>query len=714
MAKSEIENKGAALPGTPPGADAGTVALLHGKGISSALIIDDAYDPLVRDDYEEDISEFWERVIRDDDALAELRQLGISGAEDIDDARLKTLWDAREAASERLAEPIQILFSLRIEKQRPLNMLADHLRRFEVKPHFLGGREAFPDEPHKLVFLDYYLGVADDASAVGVSTNKASDLYRRSKDDAGKPFIVLMSSTTDADAAKENFRRSSGLLAGLFGYVPKSDLRDLEKLRLRLVSWAIGLPARHEIQRFVEAMELALKNATEPFFTRLRGLSLEDYVNLQWLSLQPDGHPLGDYMVWLYKSLLAHLLHGDEGVLDQQRKLDAMSFDSFLPAQGRASVQLAELFWHALTEPGVGDVGPHPRAPAASPEPYLHLGDLFGKPRGKDVLLVVNAACDLTYSPGTARKFPHDHTILFARGTIGQLEEDPRPHCVKTEPFHHEGHAVRITWDPKRMIAREYGEVWGWLKAEGYVRYGRLCLAYALEVQQSIASNLTRVGMPVRPPGWHVPVELFCAGGDGNPAVRLGGPIPDGAFIARRVADGGEANHFVLTVDCITAVMGALDDAIAEYERQQAVIAGPGGATEASEDGHASKVREGKSRGLQGKIDKLHRLKQENAVWTTLQAFQPLPKPQAYFQADPKLLWVWRDGPFHAHYSGSPVAVNLRLATGEADASDGEASAEPVKSPTPFHSNSPSPGDASKAEGEAGSAAPVQKDPDNG
>jgi hypothetical protein len=669
--------------------DQQTILLLAQNGIETALIIDDAYDPVVRDEYQNEIAEFWDRIIRDDESMAQLRQLkpGIAASEEIDDELLGKLWEDRGKLPPKLQPPVKdILFANKIQKRAPLDELAEHLRRFSIRPDLLGSEEPLPEQPYKLVFLDYFLGIENDVNAVGIATNRAGDIYHRSKEDAGKPFIVLMSSSPDADAAKENFRKASGLLAGLFGYVPKGDLKDLEKLRLKLTSWALGLPARHDIQRFVEAMETAVKEAVDPFVSRLRGLALEDYVNIQWLSLQPDGHPLGDYMVWLYKSLLGHLVHGDNKVQEQQKMLDGMSFDKFLPAQGRASIQLADLYRCAITEPGVEDVGAHPRSPAGSMEPYLRLGDLFFKPRSKEVLLVINAACDLAYSPGAERKFPRDHAVLFARGTAGPLDEDPKPNCPKTEPFSHEGKVIRLTWDPKRVIAHDYGVVWDWLKKEKFARVARLGIAYALEVQQAFASNLTRVGMPVKPPGWHVDVDVYCDGGLGQPPLQLGESLHDGAFIMRTSSNGKELIQFVLTVECVTSILNLLDDAIAQYRQQQVQLErevndliGKIGALGVAPNEEALKqlttdktAREGRVRGFPSKLQKLEQLKSETVVWAKLQAFQPLPSRQKAFEADKKLLWIWRDGVFTSYTSASPIAINLRLSSDQSDLGESE------------------------------------------
>jgi hypothetical protein len=52
-------------------------------------------------------------------------------------------------------------------------------------------------------------------------------------------------------------------------------------------------------------------------------MSFEDYTYIQHLALQDDGHPLGDYMLWLDTSQLIDLLLGHRDVAKQRARLDS-------------------------------------------------------------------------------------------------------------------------------------------------------------------------------------------------------------------------------------------------------------------------------------------------------------------------------------------------------------------------------------------------------
>ena len=156
--------------------------------------------------------------------------------------------------------------------------------------------------------------------SIQASINKAKRILKEFED----PFIVLMSSKDEVERARDRFREEIDLIDGMFDYVNKVQLADKKDLYLRLGTSAIGLPVRHDIQRFVNALADSAKQASEEFIARIKSLSFEDYLYLYSLSLREDGHPLGDYMAGLYKSLLAHLVHDDPEVIEAQGILDGI------------------------------------------------------------------------------------------------------------------------------------------------------------------------------------------------------------------------------------------------------------------------------------------------------------------------------------------------------------------------------------------------------
>jgi hypothetical protein len=341
---------------------------LQKVGITKALVIDDAFDLPTLESVKAKVPDFWAQVEAGAAALEELRRLkpDIDNPSLIDNDLIEVLWKQRDERGQLGTLLRDVLFVAKLGDQTSLNSLMSFLASMEVEAIPLGSDQDAPDETVKLIFIDYYLGAVGEAS-VTHSKGRARALYDRPTESGDRPFVVLMSSRGEVSDAADMFRETSGLIRGLFGYVSKQDFSNPERLHSHFASWALVLPARHKIQRFVETLEAALPKVTEEFLKYVRALGFEEYANIQLFCLQEEGHPLGDYMLGLYKSLLGHLLHRYPKVQELQRDLDAMEFDAFTPYQSIPSPELAEIYGLAMTEP-TSEVGHHPRqrAPTAA------------------------------------------------------------------------------------------------------------------------------------------------------------------------------------------------------------------------------------------------------------------------------------------------------------------------------------------------------------
>ncbi len=592
---------------------------LETVGISKALIIDDAFDKPTRQAVSNELPDFWAKIEFDDAAMAELHAIdsAIANESDISDEVLQSLWDKRKTDG-HLADAVRTLFSLKIGDWEQLEKLSAFLVSLQIQPVRLGSDEDEPHEQFKLIFIDYYLGGVGE-NAVEHSRGRARHLYDSAVGE--RPFIVLMSS---ADVGSPDlFRESSGLVRGLFGWLPKGEFSKADSLYLHFATWAFALPTRHEIQQFVETLEDALTKVSEEFKKYVRSLGFEDYANIQAFCLQEEGQPLGEYMLWLYKSLLGHLLHSQPPVKELQAKLDAMEFSAFMPNQWQPSLRLAEIYGFAVTEPNIGPLGPHPRHKAAptvskahedargdsgssiSPpdaargeagpallgqrldaldEPlkaaavgelakstecrkstftpmFVTLGDLFIKEHGRDVRAVINGACDLSFAPNEDREVHADLSVLLLHGRLELYEEtSPSPENLRTELLKHDGHAYRIVWSRDRVTSVPFRDLERWCKEEKFERKARLSLPAALQIQQAFAMATMRVGMPVRPPVYRrVPVAVHGMDATGN--YKSFCSVEKGAVVINRRRDNKPDDvRFVLTLECVLKIIGQLDE----------------------------------------------------------------------------------------------------------------------------------------------------------
>jgi hypothetical protein len=87
----------------------------------------------------------------------------------------------------------------------------------------------------------------------------------------------------------------------------------------------------------------------EEFIGGVKALSLDDYAYIQHLSLQKDGQPLGDYLLWLYNSYLGHLLFESHKAIQEQKKIvDGLSRNYLPPSQNMPSNQLVKMYHSAF------------------------------------------------------------------------------------------------------------------------------------------------------------------------------------------------------------------------------------------------------------------------------------------------------------------------------------------------------------------------------
>jgi hypothetical protein len=159
------------------------------------------------------------------------------------------------------------------------------------------------------------------------------------------------------------------------------------------------------------------------------------------------------------------------------------------------------------------------------------------------------------------RPFPADRNVLFVHGKVYFYNEalDVNQNPCRTELYKVDGKPARIVWQPKRISAIPYQNI-KTLTDDGYKREGRLTLAYAMDVQQHVAANLTRVGLRVKPPLFTLlDVEVYGQSPSGSGAEMVGAKIVGGALLIEEI---DKPKRFLLTLECVNEVAGRLADAL--------------------------------------------------------------------------------------------------------------------------------------------------------
>lgn len=491
-------------------------------------IIDDAFAPPMREDFgPETLEAFWQDISESPSALAQLKALGptsLKRSSDLDDQLLCKLFAEAEHVDEITPFLDRHLRPLIDIKRGPLDLLVSKVRNeLQWECSCLGKiDDTLPDDSIHIFFIDYYFGPPGQPQSIIAAKNYIDQIKRKYvRADGQHPLFVLMSSTEITETERIKFREDTGLIGGVFLFIPKSDFGK-EIIKLKLASLAASRLAASRIQHFVEALEQSITDAGNTFLKALKSLSIEDYGYIHSLCLLEEAQPLGDYMLSLFSSYIGRLLFEHEAVKTRQLEVDRISFKMLPPTQTKPSDLIARMYQASVCHIATEDLN-HPQSESrpsvlgddVDQHPYVHLGDLFWRDASGEVWVIVTPQCDLVFGPTSkSRGFRKDRSVHLVPGKLQRINEplsDQDLDRPRTEIFVHQGIAYRILWDVKRLKTVEFGKLWKWLNAGSYVRVARLRLSFALEVQHAVTASLSRVGTPVAPPMNHpVKVELCC------------------------------------------------------------------------------------------------------------------------------------------------------------------------------------------------------------
>ena len=502
---------------------------LGNAGVRTAAIVDDAFSGPTFASLKGDVAMFWNGIERSSGLRSHLESCGIAAQseDDITEQTIAELWSRRREGTRLTEHANQTLFATALSSLEDVERISDSLRALGLEVVTVGTDYGGAPPVAGLVLMDYYLGDPADPTSPMLAVQRARELYDAALEDTEKPFIVLMSSATAVRAQAEQFRSDSNLLGGLFDVVSKSELIDPRRFAIRLAGWAANMPLRHRIQEFVESLDETLGHSISEFIRKARGLTIEDYFFVQALSLQSDGHPLGDYVQWLFGSLLVNkVFEANDRFAASRDEINRISLDLQPASHLVPSNHLAEIYSLAIAEPNLEEIGVHPRAardgeedgmdgrlggvainpsrgegPGCQEElPLLRLGDLLVNKVTNRVYMIATPDCDLQFAPNTSRVPDRKDSVLLIPGQLCALRESSRRGQIETELYLHNGEQCRIVWDRRKILTIPIGEFCKWSADAGYSRPARIRLPYAVKIQQQVMAEVSRLGMPVAPP----------------------------------------------------------------------------------------------------------------------------------------------------------------------------------------------------------------------
>ena len=154
-----------------------------------------------------------------------------------------------------------------------------------------------------------------------------------------------------------------------------------------------------------------------------------------------------------------------------------------------------------------------------TPLPFLQLGDIFSKGLDDPVYAVMSASCDLQFVPeevSTSRIPDRRDTILLLPGTICLPNECPKK-SLSTGLVKINGEWRAVVWDRRKLTGLPHCLVRSLLQEDaGYNHSIRLRTARALELQQQVFHQASRIGLEVQPPfSDKLDLQVFARKADG-------------------------------------------------------------------------------------------------------------------------------------------------------------------------------------------------------
>ncbi len=480
-------------------------------GIRSIAVIDDGFTPITLSSVPESDRGGVQRLLEstdDSDVIAELRERGLS-VEDEDrqvDLILDALTDPGHEHGAAFVELSGISGALGklIEERHSARRIAQHINSSgDYAIIELGPDDSLAEVSGcELVVIDYYLDpkTDDGTLAEGIATQ-----VHESQEQGTQQQIVLMSSRDRPKELRKEFRKRAGLESTYFSFISKSDLDESWKVQAFLRWFETSRPYATSVNGYFASVKESLRSACGQLCELLDDLDLADLAYLQSRALQQDGHPLGEYLSWLFSSHLSSLAF-ECSLRKRQRSLDSIEFDEPLISPAEPSLIIAELYHSAMFSRNHGPLGPHPRSESGDQShqfPLIELGDVFLHSSRPCALVILSAGCDLAFAPNTDRVPNKSDQILVLSGDIESVLSVKSGGSVRSLTGVQRGSEILcIHWKFHSYRSVAFGKLPRFLRSQGYdiSNRDRLRPLYALQLQQEFARKVTRIGRPVSPP----------------------------------------------------------------------------------------------------------------------------------------------------------------------------------------------------------------------
>ncbi len=538
------------------------------QSLSTALVIDDAFDMPRSRDVADSGEEFLD-LLSDDDlkVVGEiLDQDGLDKDQFLDliedDNTARALYDAREklpkdAAAALFAEFEDDNHRKRAQVRHITELLSDV--GFQVTEQ--GSTPSDETIRADLVFVDLFfsVGLTPEEAAADAARKIETYLPPRESLEADVPLVILVSTEEqEVEQVFEQFREAAGLPGCRFTFLKKS---VFEKNRNEAIFRILKLVrTNRESQIFetvVRKIESAASLATRRFVRKLRQFELSDYADLSTLVAEPDGVSLSQYLLELYALAWASFAESDDGTVEALTTLGSLNLnvENYPPNAFVPSPAVLDLYESALYRPGKA-------LESLADFDGLGLGDVLVGPKveGNDptVFLVVVQDCDM------ARGDRVDAAFLLP-GNLKKLEE---ARAMRDRfPITIDGEQYSVSWKIKGWRALRRSEFPDDVAGAGYVRAMRLRSPWATMRQLEFFRHLSRpaaIAAPHQIDATYIEILLQNTSGRAT-RVRDFGDRP-AAYLLHAGTPREPITRLILSEGCAAELRELLDDASKDEE----------------------------------------------------------------------------------------------------------------------------------------------------
>lgn len=544
--------------------------LLITRSLTTALIVDDAYDTVPRAEDLAADNDAWSNFIDDigEDRQAILEVFPAFESMEItelqrSDTFIASIWGARGQLRSELWSQLFRTYEEAIQSDRAfLARLEAALTTLGITPIRSGRTLPNGARDANLVFADLFLGASQEPSDMARSLDRIRSLVEGRED--RPPLVVLMSRSSLLHEKKAEFRDDAKLHGSMFRVSTKQDLLENSTLDRILERLALHYEDSLRVATFVQRWKDSLDVAATRFLAGVRRLDLSDYSQIREVLLNFEGQPLGSYLLDIFDRVLQHEIEGDAGTIAAAEALNNIDPSRYLAPYIAGSPDLQALVSRSIWQ--------HPMRLAVKTtavELPVGFGDVLiartildgsavaAGSNYQNALVVLSPACDLVREGGIKR-------ILLLSGGLAELTpknwtfDDQLRTPIIILP---DGRRMWINWDVADLLMLTANEIRTLIDGEGsHKLILRLRESYALELQQRLLANMGRIGLIAQMPGtFPVRLEAYTSSPNGLRILSLPSADRDGGVCyGGRDTRGKDTARLVLTEPVIDELLTAI------------------------------------------------------------------------------------------------------------------------------------------------------------